>query len=64
MDKTDNYAIKINPVSIKDVQDLFVETKRPSKSKAANMISLCRDALSKKPHQLLSMHEFRAYFDI
>ena len=64
MDKNYNSAIKVNPVSIKDVQDLFVESKRPGKSKAAQMISLCRDALSKKEHQILSVDEFCAYYGI
>ena len=64
MDKNNNSAIKVNPVSIKDVQNIFVETKRPGKSKAAQMISLCRDALSKKEHQILSVEEFREYYGI
>lgn len=64
MTENNNSAKKINPVSIKDIQDLYVKHKQPSTSKVSNMIQLCRDALGKHKHQVLTMEEFISYFDL
>ena len=64
MTENNNSAKKINPVSIKDVQNLYIEGKQPSKSKCSQMISLCRDGLGKEKYQVLSIDEFKEYFGI
>lgn len=48
--------------TIKEVQKLFKP--EPSKSTVSNWIHICRDALNKKEHQMLTMTEFCKYFDI
>jgi len=55
----------IEPVTIatiKEVQSLFVPP--ISKSTAQRKIYLCRDALPKQPHQILSIKEFCKYFGL
>jgi hypothetical protein len=48
--------------TIKEVQNLFEPS--PSKSSAAEKINLCRDALGKQKHHILTISEFRKYFSL
>ena len=57
-----NCTKKVTECTIKEVQNLFNPS--PSKSKACNMIALCRAALAKDKHQILCLHEFIKYYDI
>lgn len=57
-----NYIKKVTQCTIKEVQNLF--NPAPCKSKAANMIGLCRDALAKEKHHILTLEEFIKYYDI
>ena len=56
---------KIEPVTIatcKEVQNLFEPP--ISDSTAQRKIQLCRDAIGKQKHQILSMKEFCKYFGL
>ena len=48
--------------TIKEVQNLFAPS--PSKSTAQRKIDLCRDALGKQKHHLLTITEFCKYFGL
>lgn len=57
-----NSAKKVTECTIKEVQNLFNPS--PCKSKVSNLISLCRDALGKEKHHILTLEEFIKYYDI
>jgi len=48
------------PVTIKEVANLLER----SHATASRKIATCRDALGKKPHHILTLHEFIEYYDL
>ena len=50
------------PVLVKSVQQLF--NPEVSRSTASRYIGIARDALGKQKHQILSITDFKLYYDL